>query len=104
MLFGGDPVDRVGGGAGRHRRRGPEQSGAARATCATPSSCWWRRELATSKSDARRLLQQGSVRANERRLGPEDGLDGVALLHGRYVLLRKGKRAFHLVEISGNAG
>jgi tyrosyl-tRNA synthetase len=60
--------------------------------------------LATSKSDARRLLQQGSVRANERRLGPEDGLDGVALLHGRYVLLRKGKRAFHLVEVSGNAG
>jgi tyrosyl-tRNA synthetase len=61
-------------------------------------------ELASSRGDARRLLQQGSVRANERRLGPEDGLDGIALLHGRYLLLRKGKRAFHLVEVSPNPG
>jgi tyrosyl-tRNA synthetase len=60
--------------------------------------------LATSRSDARRLLQQGSVRANERRLGPVEGLDGIGLLHGRYLLLRKGKRAFHLVEVSAAAG
>jgi tyrosyl-tRNA synthetase len=61
-------------------------------------------ELATSKSDARRLLQQGSVRANDHRLGPDDGLAGVPLLHGRYLLLRKGKRSFHLVQVSEYPG
>jgi tyrosyl-tRNA synthetase len=60
--------------------------------------------LATSKSDARRLLQQGSVRANGHRLGPDDGLSGIPLLHGRYLLLRKGKRSYHLVEVSEHAG
>jgi tyrosyl-tRNA synthetase len=61
-------------------------------------------ELASSKSDARRLLQQGSIRANDQRLGPDDGLEGIPLLHGRYLLLRKGKRSFHLVEVSEYAG
>jgi tyrosyl-tRNA synthetase len=61
-------------------------------------------ELASSKSDARRLLQQGSVRANDRRVGAEDGLVDVPLLHGRYLLLRKGKRSFHLVEVSEYPG
>jgi tyrosyl-tRNA synthetase len=61
-------------------------------------------ELASSRSDARRLLQQGSVRANDQRLGPDDGLAAIPLLHGRYLLLRKGKRSFHLVEVSENAG
>ena len=61
-------------------------------------------QLASSKSDARRLLQQGSVRANDRRVGPDDGLADVPLLHGRYLLLRKGKRSFHLVEVSEYPG
>jgi tyrosyl-tRNA synthetase len=60
--------------------------------------------LATSKSDARRLVQQGSVRANERVVTAEDGAGGVELLHGRYLLLRKGKRTFHLVEVFEPAG
>jgi tyrosyl-tRNA synthetase len=60
--------------------------------------------LASSKSDARRLLQQGSVRANERMLTLESEADGVDLLHGRYLLLRKGKRTFHLVEVFEGAG
>jgi tyrosyl-tRNA synthetase len=60
--------------------------------------------LATSKTDARRQLQQGSVRANGVQLSPEQGLDGVPLLHDRYLLVRKGKRSFHLVEISSTEG
>ena len=60
--------------------------------------------LATSKSDARRQLQQGGVRANGVVLGPDDELGGVPLLHGRYLLLRKGKRSYHLVEISPGEG
>jgi len=55
--------------------------------------------LATSRSDARRLVQQGSVRANDQVVTAEWSGDGVELLHGRYLLLRKGKRTFHLVEV-----
>jgi tyrosyl-tRNA synthetase len=57
--------------------------------------------LATSKSDARRLLQQGSVRANGTVIAPGQGLDAASLLHGRFLLLRKGKRSYHLAEILG---
>jgi tyrosyl-tRNA synthetase len=60
--------------------------------------------LASSKSDARRQLQQGGVRANGVVLGPDGALDGVPLLHDRYLLLRKGKRSYHLVEISPGEG
>jgi tyrosyl-tRNA synthetase len=60
--------------------------------------------LASSKSDARRQLQQGGVRANGVILGPDDELDAVPLLHDRYLLLRKGKRSYHLVEISPGEG
>ena len=58
-------------------------------------------ELASSKSDARRLLQQGSVRANGLVVRPDQGLDPTSLLHGRFLLLRKGKRSYHLAEILG---
>jgi tyrosyl-tRNA synthetase len=60
--------------------------------------------LAASKSDARRLVQQGSVRANDRVVTTEWNAEGVDLLHGRYLLLRKGKRTFHLVEVLKPAG
>jgi tyrosyl-tRNA synthetase len=60
--------------------------------------------LATSRSDARRLLEQGSVRANGAVLRVATGLTGVELLHGRYLLLRKGKRSYHLVEVFSPAG
>jgi tyrosyl-tRNA synthetase len=103
LLFGGDPLD---------------ASLAALQTLATevPSSSMSRpmlrdtadvlatTGLATSKSDARRQLQQGAVRANGAAVGPDQGLDRVPLLHDRYLLLRKGKRSYHLVEISPGEG
>jgi tyrosyl-tRNA synthetase len=60
--------------------------------------------LATSRSDARRLVQQGSVRANDQVVTADWRGDEVELLHGRYLLLRKGKRTFHLVEVLKAAG
>jgi tyrosyl-tRNA synthetase len=57
--------------------------------------------LASSLGDARRQLAQGAVAVNgdkapeDRRLGPSD------VLHGRWVLLRKGKRDWAVVEIPG---
>jgi len=56
-------------------------------------------ELASSKSDARRLLQQSSVRANGAVVADGQRIDAGGLLHGRYLLLRKGKRTYHLAEI-----
>jgi len=47
--------------------------------------------LATSKSDARRLLAQQGYRANGVVLAPEASLAEVPPLHGRFVLLRRGK-------------
>lgn len=59
--------------------------------------------LASSKSEARRLLDQGSVRINGARL-PADAarIDG-PLLSGRYLLVRKGKRHFHLADFGPRA-
>jgi tyrosyl-tRNA synthetase len=54
-------------------------------------------KLAASKGEARRLIAGGGIYVNDvaltggRALGPED------LLHGRYVMLRKGKRQRHLL-------
>lgn len=60
--------------------------------------------LATSNSDARRQLEQGAVRVSGVPIGPDQGLDGIPLLHDRWLLLRKGKRSYHLVEISPDGG
>ncbi len=60
--------------------------------------------LVTSRSEARRQLEQGAVRANGQRLGIDDDLGALPLLHGRYLLLRRGKRTYHVVEIFDGAG
>jgi tyrosyl-tRNA synthetase len=57
-----------------------------------------RSSLAGSKSEGRRLLEQGSIYVNGRRvegraLGPGDAL------HGRWIVLRKGKARQHVLEI-----
>ena len=56
--------------------------------------------LASSKSDARRRITEGGAYVNNRRerdversLGPGD------LLHDRYVVLRRGKRDYHLLKV-----
>jgi tyrosyl-tRNA synthetase len=48
-----------------------------------------------SKSEARRL---GSVDVNGTSRSVDDAVTEMDLLHGRWVLLRKGKRTFHLLE------
>ncbi|HEX6424814.1 MAG TPA: tyrosine--tRNA ligase [Acidimicrobiales bacterium] len=53
--------------------------------------------LATSKSDARRALDQGAVSVNGRRAAAGTTVGAADVLHGRYVLLRKGKRNYALL-------
>jgi tyrosyl-tRNA synthetase len=57
--------------------------------------------LASSKGDARRALEQGAVSVNGERVGPGATLDSGSVLHGRYVLLRKGKRNYALLVAGG---
>ncbi len=53
--------------------------------------------LATSNGEARRLLSQGGVAVNGRKVTGNDGLGAADLLHGRYALLRKGRSTYALV-------
>ncbi len=60
--------------------------------------------LATSNGEARRLLEQKGCRANGLVMSA-DGVEGhgladIARLQGRYILLRKGKTTFHLLDVT----
>jgi tyrosyl-tRNA synthetase len=54
--------------------------------------------LAASNADARRGLQQRAFAANGDKLQADANLADLPLLHGRYLLLAKGKKTFHLVD------
>lgn len=54
--------------------------------------------IAASKSEARRLLTQKSVRANGEVLTESTDLGAISLLHDRWLLVRKGKTTYHLVD------
>ena len=59
-------------------------------------------KLAPSKGAARRLLEQGGLNVNGRRLGASDrSIDTTDLLPGRHLLLRKGAREYCLVRLAG---
>lgn len=54
--------------------------------------------LVRSKSEARRALEQGGVYVNGEQAPADIVLSGSHLLHGRWTLLRRGKRTYHLVD------
>jgi tyrosyl-tRNA synthetase len=55
--------------------------------------------LFSSKADMRRMLQQGGVYLNGRRIGPErEPVSSDDLLDGEFVLVRKGAKTYGLVQ------
>ena len=77
-----------------------------------PSSTWSRDELragvdpvdllvrcdlASSKGEARRFLDQGGVYVNNVRVDAASRIDMTSALHDRYVVVRRGRRQMHLV-------
>ena len=56
-------------------------------------------ELASSNGDARRSMDQNAYSANGVKLTANDQLSAQKLLHGKYLLLRRGKKVHHLLEI-----
>jgi tyrosyl-tRNA synthetase len=57
--------------------------------------------LASSRGDARRALEQGAVSVNGERAQPGRPIGKDDLLHGRYVVLRKGKRSYAVLVREG---
>lgn len=55
--------------------------------------------LASSKKDARRTLDQGGGSCNDDRVGSDTTLGPDDLLHDRYALLRRGRKAYTLVVV-----
>ena len=55
--------------------------------------------LTATKGEARRALAQGGVYVNGERVGEGAVVGADHLLHGRYVVLRRGKRSFGLVRV-----
>ena len=61
-------------------------------------------KLAASKGAARRLLEQGGVYVNGERVAADAKMiPSSALLHGRYLLLRKGARDYAVVNVNGTS-
>ncbi len=56
--------------------------------------------LASSKGDARRQLDQGAIAVNGERAESGRALGPADLLHGRWVLLRKGRRSWAAVDVT----
>ena len=54
--------------------------------------------LASSLSDARRTIAQGAASVNGTAVGEDRPLDESDLLYDRWLLLRKGKRNYHLLD------
>ena len=57
-------------------------------------------ELASSKAEARRFIEQGGVYLNNERIDATTRIDAAAALHDRYLVLRRGRRQTHLVIIA----
>jgi tyrosyl-tRNA synthetase len=57
-------------------------------------------ELASSKGEARRFIEQGGVYVNNTRIENEQLITLKDVLHDRYLVLRRGRRQLHLVVIA----
>ena len=79
--------------------------------CATTDSPEWN-QMATliellisvgmfeSKKDAKRAIQQGGFYINQKRILPDElGLEEGELVHGRFLLARKGSKSYALIEV-----
>lgn len=56
--------------------------------------------LATSNADARRTISQGGVKVNGETISLETNVGNMTLIQGRWLLVKKGKTNYHLLEIS----
>jgi tyrosyl-tRNA synthetase len=98
VLFGGDPT-RASEEALAAVAREVGSSPVARGDLDDVVAVLVRTGLASSNGDARRLLEQSGYRANGATIDANARLSGLEPLHGRYLLLQRGKRSHHVLEI-----
>ena len=55
-------------------------------------------EVVASKGEARRMLDQNGISINGEKVAADGSANEADLLHGRYLLVRKGKKAVHLLD------
>ncbi|HEY8968196.1 MAG TPA: S4 domain-containing protein, partial [Puia sp.] len=57
--------------------------------------------ILTSKSEARKLVEGGGVSVNRKKVETVKLMvDRSLLLHGKYILVQKGKKNYYLVQVS----
>jgi len=56
--------------------------------------------LASSRGEARRFIEQGGIYVNNVRVDASTSLTLDQTLHGRYLVLRRGRRQTHLITVS----
>ncbi len=100
VLFGGDPTIASLAALEAVAREVPSST-CDRSSLADLVSILVSTGLATSNSDARRTLGQKGFRVNGQVIDESAGVVGSALLHGRFLLLRRGKTQHHLVHVTG---
>ncbi|MGH9275088.1 MAG: tyrosine--tRNA ligase [Acidimicrobiales bacterium] len=95
VLFGGDPREASAGALAAVAAEVPSarlEPGESLAEGVDLVAVLQRAGLATSHGDARRQLDQRGISVNGEKVDPDRRLVSDDLLHGRWVLLRKGKR------------
>jgi tyrosyl-tRNA synthetase len=98
VLFGGDPGEASEAGLEAVAREVPA-SRMTRAQLDDLVEVLVATDLAQSKSDARRTLDGSGFRCNGRPIDANAQLSTHELLQGRYLLLQRGKKSHHLVEV-----
>jgi tyrosyl-tRNA synthetase len=98
VLFGGDPTQASLAALEAVAREVPS-SRMTRVQLAEVVEVLVAADLAQSKSDARRTLEGAGYRCNGLQIDANAQLSEHALLHGRYLLLQRGKKSHHLVEV-----
>ena len=99
VLFGGDPTAASPAAFEVIRREVPGTELASVDELGGLPALLVRTGLCSSLSDARRTLEQRGVSANGAKLDGGSTLTAHDLLHGRFVLLRKGRATYHVVSL-----
>lgn len=100
VLFGGDPTQ-ASAGALEVVAREVTATDVHSADLHDPVSLLVGTGLVASKGEARRLLDQGGIRANGLVIRSDTHLETIPRLHTHWILLRRGRTSHHLLKISG---
>ena len=102
ILFGADPRQASPAALAAVAREVPVahlEAGEAFSTGVPLAPVLQRAGLASSQSDARRQLEQGGVAVNGEKAAPDRLIGPSDVLHDRWVLLRKGKKGWAVVDL-----